>query len=191
MHEINWIDKDVKTPLLSYPAQEKQMTIQDEIYMQIALEEARLALEKGEVPIGAVLVKDQRFVISKGHNLRETITDSTAHAEILVIKEASSLLNRWRLSDTTLYVTLEPCPMCAGALIQARISRLVFGCFDPKAGSCGSLLNIPEDGRFNHRLKVDQGCLERECSEILKSFFSALRGEKKKIQANSKENSSI
>jgi tRNA(adenine34) deaminase len=155
------------------------MMIQDEIYMQIALDEARTAFEKGEVPVGAVLVKDQQ-VIARGYNLRESVLDPTAHAEMIVIKEASRLLTRWRLTDATLYVTLEPCPMCAGAVIQARISRLVFGCFDPKAGACGSLLNIPEDKRFNHRIQLKPGCLEKECSELLKIFFSGLREEKKR-----------
>lgn len=161
------------------------MMMQDEIFMQIALDEARTALEKGEVPVGAVLVKGHQ-IISKGHNLRESDLDPTAHAEMIVIKEASRLLNRWRLTDATLYVTLEPCPMCAGALIQARISRLVFGCFDPKAGACGSLMNIPEDKRLNHRIEMEQGCLEMDCSELLKNFFSGLREAKKEKFLDSK-----
>ena len=163
------------------------MTVQDKLFMQIALEEAGLAYEKGEVPVGAVLVSDRKNIISRRHNLRESKMDSTAHAEILVIKESSRLLKRWRLSNTTLYVTLEPCLMCVGALIHARIDRLVFGCFDPKAGSCGSLFNIPEDRRFNHHFQVEQGCLENECSQILKSFFSELRESKKERPVYTKD----
>jgi tRNA(adenine34) deaminase len=151
------------------------ITPEDEIYMQMALEEAENAARIGDVPVGAILVKDREVILSRKHNLRESERDSTAHAEILLIKDASRILNRWRLSDTTLYVTLEPCPMCAGALIQARISRLVFGCFDPKGGACGSLMNLPMDKRFNHQVEVVSGCLEFECSDILKRFFSNLR----------------
>ncbi|MHB8482823.1 MAG: tRNA adenosine(34) deaminase TadA [Nitrospiria bacterium] len=150
---------------------------QDTAFMQLALDEAISASGKGEVPVGALLVEGSE-IISQSHNLRETIKDPTAHAEILVIKEASRRLNRWRLSNLTLYVTLEPCAMCAGALIQARISRLVFGCFDPKAGVCGSLMNILQDKRLNHRVDIQAGCLEKECAGILKQFFSELRSSK-------------
>lgn len=180
-----WIDKDGKTPLLSTLPGRKMITRVDEIYMQMAMDEARLAFKKGEVPVGALLVQDRRTILSRSHNLRESGRDSTAHAEILAIREASRYLDRWRLTDATLYVTLEPCPMCAGALIQARISRLVFGCFDLKAGACGSLINIPDDKRFNHRIEVVSGCLEIECSEILKQFFSNLRESKKENPVHS------
>ncbi len=149
-------------------------SLKDEVFMQFALDEANLAYSRGEVPVGAVMVKENE-IVSQSHNLREASKDPTAHAEILVIKEASRRLDRWRLSNLTLYVTLEPCAMCAGALIQARISRLVFGAFDPKAGACGSLMNIPQDHRFNHRVDIQSGCLEMECSGLLKQFFSELR----------------
>jgi tRNA(adenine34) deaminase len=161
------------------------ITQEDEIYMKMALEEAENAARIGEIPVGAVLVQDGGVILSRRHNLRESERDPIAHAEILLIKEASRSLNRWRLSDTTLYVTLEPCPMCAGALIQARISRLVFGCFDPKAGACGSLMNLPTDKRFNHQVEVVPGCLELDCSDILRRFFSNLRESRKGIPAYS------
>ncbi|MBI1819285.1 MAG: tRNA adenosine(34) deaminase TadA [Nitrospirae bacterium] len=156
------------------------MNVQDHFYMQLALEEARAAYVKGEVPVGAILVAGNQ-VIARAHNLRESQNDPTAHAEMVVIREASRLLNKWRLSDATLYVTLEPCVMCAGALVHARIPRLVFGCFDPKAGACGSLMNIPHDNQLNHRIEMDSGCLEQECSHILQQFFSELRIQKKTV----------
>ena len=155
------------------------MTFQDPDYMRLALDEARSAFLKGEVPVGAVLVRDDGAILSRGHNLRESLSDPTAHAELRVIQEASRQLDHWRLSGLTLYVTLEPCPMCAGAILQARIPRLVFGCLDPKAGACGSLLNLPEDSRFNHRVRVEKGCLEGECSSLLREFFAVLRETRK------------
>jgi tRNA(adenine34) deaminase len=159
---------------------DKFMSVQDHFYMQLALEEARAAYGKGEVPVGAILVAGHQ-VIARAHNLRESQNDPTAHAEMVAIREASRVLNKWRLADATLYVTLEPCVMCAGALVHARVPRLVFGCFDPKAGACGSLMNIPHDNRLNHRIEMESGCLDQECSYILQQFFSELRIQKKTV----------
>jgi tRNA(adenine34) deaminase len=146
----------------------------DSHYMELALDQARLAPLIGEVPVGAVLVHNNE-VIAAGHNYREVSQDPTAHAEMIVIRKAAELLKTWRLTDTTLYVTLEPCPMCAGAIVQSRITRLVFGAQDPKAGACGSILDIPAERRFNHRVQVMGGLLEQESRELLQEFFRAKR----------------
>lgn len=143
-------------------------------FMREAIEEARKAESLREVPIGAIIVKDGE-IIGRGHNLRETMRDPTAHAEILAIRQASERLNAWRLLDCTLYVTLEPCPMCAGAILQSRIARVVYGTDDPKAGCAGTLMNLLQDRRFNHRAEVTSDVLRHECSELLTSFFRALR----------------
>ncbi|MFO0697706.1 MAG: tRNA adenosine(34) deaminase TadA [Nitrospira sp.] len=143
-------------------------------FMELALEQARLAPLVGEVPIGAVLVSDNRIVAS-AHNYREVSQDPTAHAEIIVIRKAAEHLKTWRLTHTTLYVTLEPCPMCAGAIVQARIARLVFGAWDPKAGACGSILDIPSERRFNHRVQVTGGLREKESRRLLQEFFRLKR----------------
>ncbi len=146
----------------------------DSRYMELALQQARLAPLLGEVPIGAVLVhKDD--VLAVAHNYREVSQDPTAHAEMLVIRQAAEKLRTWRLIDTTLYVTLEPCPMCAGAIVQSRISRLVFGASDPKAGACGSILDIPGERRFNHRVDVVGGLFEEQSQALLQEFFQRLR----------------
>ncbi len=150
----------------------------DMIFMKKALDEARLAFEKGEVPIGAVIVRDGE-VIAVAHNLRETDRSATAHAELLAIQKACEVLGGWRLSGCELYVTLEPCPMCAGAIINSRIDRVIFGSKDEKAGACGSVMNLFA-ANFNHRPKLTVGVLEEECSSILKEFFSSLREKKKK-----------
>lgn len=142
--------------------------------MELALQQARLAPLLGDVPIGAVLVH-QNEVIAAAHNYRELSQDPTAHAEMIVIRQTAEQLKTWRLTDTTLYVTLEPCPMCAGAIVQARITRLVFGAWDPKAGACGSILNIPTERRFNHRVQVVGGLLEQESRALLQEFFRAKR----------------
>lgn len=147
----------------------------DENFMKMALDEARLAPDKGEVPIGAVLVYEGE-VLARAHNFKETLNDPTAHAELLVLKEAARRLGRWRLTGAHLYVTMEPCSMCAGAIVQARISRLVFGVRDPKAGACGSVFNIPQEPRLNHRVEIFNGALEQEIQELLQRFFSRLRG---------------
>jgi tRNA(adenine34) deaminase len=150
------------------------MISKDEQYMQAALDLAEEAFKRGEVPIGAVLVRDGE-ILSQNHNRREELQDATAHAEILVLREAGGLLGSWRLLGTTLYVTLEPCPMCAGALVQARVSRLVFGARDPKGGAAVSLYNIPADPRLNHRLKVEEGILSERCASLLQKFFEERR----------------
>ena len=142
--------------------------------MGLALQEARRAAKIDEVPIGAVIVKDDE-IIAKAHNLRETLQDATAHAELLAIRQACEVLGTWRLIGCTLYVTLEPCPMCAGAIILSRVDRLVFGAKDPKGGACGSLVNIPADERFNHRPEIVEGVLADECGDILRAFFQSKR----------------
>lgn len=143
-------------------------------FMREAIEEAKKAESLREVPIGAVIVRNGE-IIGRGHNLRETMRDPTAHAEILAIRQASERLNAWRLLDCTLYVTLEPCPMCAGAILQSRIARVVYGTDDPKAGCAGTLMNLLQDRRFNHRAEVTSDVLRSECSELLTGFFRTLR----------------
>ena len=147
----------------------------DEEWMKEAICEAKKAERIGEVPIGAILVR-KGVIVGRGHNRRETDKDPTAHAEILAIREASRILGGWRLLETTLYVTLEPCPMCAGAIVQARIARVVFGAPDPKAGCAGTLMNLLQEERFNHQTEVVGGVLREECGELLSSFFRRLRG---------------
>jgi len=148
----------------------------DKQFMCVAIDQAKIAEENGDVPIGAVIIyKDQ--IIGKAYNQREQLKDPTAHAEIIALTQAAAYLNSWRLNGCTMYVTLEPCPMCAGALVLARIDRLVFGCEDPKAGACGSLYDIVRDGRLNHRLEVTTGVLAEQCSELLREFFERRRVE--------------
>jgi tRNA(adenine34) deaminase len=147
---------------------------QDEKWMRVALQEASLALKKKEVPVGAVVVYQDK-VIGRGHNQTETLNDPTAHAEILAIGAAANYLNSWRLSDAVLYVTLEPCAMCAGAIVLARMKKLVFGAFDPKAGACGSLYNLVQDKRLNHQVEVVPEILKEDCSALLQTFFKELR----------------
>ena len=146
----------------------------DEVFMAEALKEARTALDEGEVPVGAVIVQGQR-VVARAHNQRETLNDPTAHAEMIALTQASAAAGRWRLTDMTMYVTLEPCAMCAGALVLARIGRLVFGTRDPKTGACGSLYNIVRDGRLNHTVEITEGVCELEASQILRDFFQKRR----------------
>jgi len=150
----------------------------DGLFMQAALDEARAAQQRGEVPIGAVVVLDGQ-IIGRGHNRRETGEDPTAHAEMLAIREAAAAIGHWRLLETTLYVTLEPCVMCMGAIILARIPRLVFACRDPRAGAVGSIYDFSRDERFNHRVAVTEGVLGQECGELLSGFFRELRAGKK------------
>lgn len=142
--------------------------------MRLALDEAQLAQSKGEVPIGAVVVKEGR-VIGRSHNQKETRRDPTAHAEILALQEAARSLGGWRLSGTTLYSTLEPCPMCAGALVQARVERLVYAAPDPKAGAVDSLFDLVRDERLNHGVVVESGLLREEAEGLLEQFFADLR----------------
>ena len=143
--------------------------------MAEALAEARRAADEGEVPIGAVAVFEGR-VVGRGRNARERLQDPTAHAEILALQEASRALGRWRLTGATIYATLEPCPMCAGALVNARIDRLVYAVPDPKAGAAGTLFDIPRDPRLNHRIEVASGVLAKECGDLLTQFFHDKRG---------------
>lgn len=150
----------------------------DQTYMKAALDEALLAYEKQEVPIGAVIVLDDQ-IIARAHNLRESSHDPTSHAEILAIQNAAKAVGNWRLLDTTIYVTLEPCVMCLGAIILARIPRLVFACRDPRAGAAGSIYNFPQDERFNHKVRVTEGVLGKESSQLLSGFFQRLRAGRK------------
>jgi tRNA(adenine34) deaminase len=146
----------------------------DRAFMNEALEEAEQAAAAGEVPVGAVVVH-RGAVIARAHNQRETDCDPTAHAEILALRDAASVLGAWRLNDCALYVTLEPCFMCAGAIVNARLGRLVFGARDPKAGAVGSLADVPADARLNHSPQVDGGVLADACGELLRAFFLARR----------------
>ena len=150
--------------------------------MKIAIQQAQIADENGDVPIGAVIVYKNQ-IIGKAYNQREQLNDPTAHAEIIALTQAASFLESWRLHDCTIYVTLEPCPMCAGALVLARIDRLVYGCDDPKTGACKSLYNIVQDQRLNHRLEVTSGVLAQDCSSLLKEFFQRRRIENNFQQA--------
>ena len=143
-------------------------------YMGEALAEADKALGQGEVPVGAVVVREG-VIIAREHNLKEKLKDATAHAEILAIRAAGVVLNSWRLSDCTLYVTIEPCPMCAGAMLQARLPRLVFGARDEKGGAVGSLYNLTQDKRFNHYLEVLEGVRAEESAAFMRGFFQARR----------------
>jgi tRNA(Arg) A34 adenosine deaminase TadA len=146
----------------------------DETFMGMALDQARYAESIGEVPIGAVVVCDGA-VVASGHNRREVDHDPAGHAEFLAIREAAASLGRWRLSDCTVYVTLEPCPMCAGLMHQARIARCVYAAVDPKAGALGTLYDLHDDRRLNHRFDVTSGVLEEESAELLRAFFQRLR----------------
>lgn len=146
--------------------------------MQIAIEQAKTAQDNGDVPIGAVIVY-QNQIIGKAYNQREQLNDPTAHAEIIALTQAAASMESWRLKDCTIYVTLEPCPMCAGALVLARMERLVYGCDDPKTGAVKSLYNIVQDERLNHRLEVTSGVLADECSGLLQEFFQKRRIENK------------
>jgi tRNA(adenine34) deaminase len=147
---------------------------EDRLWMQEALAEARRAAEIGEVPIGAVIVHRDE-IIGRGHNRREIDRDPLGHAEILAIRQAAGWIGGWRLSGGTIYVTLEPCAMCAGALVNSRIDRLVYGAADPKAGYCATLGNLVQDPRLNHRLEVTAGVLEAESAALLRGFFAGLR----------------
>ena len=144
------------------------------MFMREALKEAQKAYDKEEVPIGAVVVLNGE-IIGRGHNLREKEQDATLHAEIKAIRQANQVLGSWRLEDCELFVTLEPCPMCSGAMILSRLKKVIFGAFDPKAGTAGTFMNLLQDERFNHQVEVEHGVLEEECQQILKDFFKGLR----------------
>lgn len=150
------------------------MKYDHDYWMAKAIAEADKARAKDEVPIGCVIVRDGK-IIARGHNLRETAQDPAAHAELIAIRKAAKKLNSWRLLDTTLYVTLEPCIMCMGAIILARLPTVVFGCHDPKGGAAGTLYDLSNDPRLNHRVNLVPRVLERECSSLLSSFFAELR----------------
>src|SRR5690606_5491258 len=150
----------------------------EEDFMRLALVEAEKARDINEVPIGAVIVLDGE-VIASAHNLRETEQNAVAHAEVLAIEQACKKLGTWRLENAELYVTLEPCPMCSGAIILSRIKKVIYGATDPKAGCAGTLMNLLEDERFNHQCEVVQGVLQDECGNLLSNFFRAIREKKK------------
>lgn len=155
-------------------------------YMKAAIKEAKKAYALKEVPIGCVIVYDNK-IIARGYNRRNTDKNTLAHAEITAIRKASKKLGDWRLEGCTLYVTLEPCQMCAGAIVQARVDRVVIGCMNPKAGCAGSVLNILDMPEFNHQVSVTQGIMEKECSDMLTDFFKELR-ERNKREKEEKEN---
>ena len=154
-------------------------------YMMEALKEAEIAASEGEVPVGAVIVRDGE-IIAKAHNMTEQSKDPTAHAEVLAIRQASQGLGGWRLPGCQMFVTAEPCSMCAGAIVWARIEKLYIGTMDPKAGACGSVFNIPQDKRLNHYVEIETGIMRDECSQILKDFFSKLRENSNKKSEDSK-----
>lgn len=159
----------------------------DTYYMNVALGEAEKARMLNEVPIGAVIVINDE-IIARGYNLRETEQNAIAHAELLAINEACGKLGSWRLEEATLYVTLEPCPMCAGAILQSRVKRVVFGAHDPKAGCAGTFMDLLQDQRFNHQCEVTSGVLEEECGGILTAFFKELRSRKKALKQEKARN---
>lgn len=154
-------------------------------YMKMALEEAKKAEALGEVPIGAIIVHHDE-VIARAYNLREITQNAVTHAELSAIQTACATINSWRLEETTLYVTLEPCPMCAGAILQSRIPRVVYGARDPKGGAVHSLYELLNDSRFNHECIVKEGVLGDECGEMLTSFFKSLRDKKKQLKKEAK-----
>ena len=159
----------------------KKMLSNHEHYMKMALKEAKKAYKLGEVPIGCVIVYEDK-IIGRGYNRRNTDKSTLSHAEITAIKKASKVIGDWRLEDCTLYVTLEPCQMCSGAIVQARIPRVVAGCMNPKAGCDGSVLNILNTPGLNHKVQFEKGVLEEECTELLQDFFRELRRKGKKIE---------
>ncbi|MER2227799.1 MAG: tRNA adenosine(34) deaminase TadA [Carnobacterium sp.] len=165
------------------------LTTEDKTYfMQEAIKEARKAKEKLEVPIGAIVVLNGE-IIGRGHNRREESNDATTHAEMLAIQEANRNLGNWRLEEAQLFVTLEPCPMCSGAMILSRVKELYYGASDPKGGTAGTLMNLLTDERFNHQIQIESGLLEQECGELLSTFFRELRKRKKeeKLQRKAKQ----
>lgn len=147
-----------------------------EDFMRVAIEEARLACKKGEVPVGAVAVADGK-IVGRAHNIREATQNPFGHAEMILLENLAKERGQWRFDDVTIYVTLEPCIMCMGAMLQARIPHLVYGCPDPKAGACGSLYDLSNNSRLNHRIDVVRGVLEEECGELLSEFFDCLRND--------------
>ncbi|MEH6957710.1 tRNA adenosine(34) deaminase TadA [Neobacillus drentensis] len=161
--------------------------LQDEDFMREAIKEAKKAEERGEVPIGAVIVMEGK-IVARAYNLRENEQNAIAHAELLAIDQACKDIGSWRLEESTLYVTLEPCPMCAGAIILARVKKVVYGAADPKGGCCGTLMNLLGDERFNHQSEVTSGVLEKECGQLLSDFFRGIR-ERKRLEKIMQKNS--
>ncbi|MRX57005.1 tRNA adenosine(34) deaminase TadA [Bacillus idriensis] len=157
----------------------------DTLYMELAIKEALKAKAIGEVPIGAVIVHNDE-IVGSGYNLRESEQRSIAHAEMIAIDQACASMGTWRLEDSTLYVTLEPCPMCAGAIVLSRVKRVVYGAADPKGGCAGTLMNLLDEKRFNHQVEVTKGVLEDECGNMLSDFFRDLRKKKKAEKTASK-----
>ena len=151
--------------------------LKKEKFMKEAIKQAKKAYDKEEIPVGAVIVKDGK-IIARGYNKKEEKKDTTQHAEIIAIQKASRKIGAWRLHDCEMYVTLEPCAMCTGALIQARLKRVYIGTMDPKTGACGSVLNLLEDYKFNHKVEVETNIMQKECEKILKDFFKYLRSKK-------------
>ena len=143
-------------------------------FMNIALKEAQKAFNKNEVPVGCVIVKDDK-IIARAHNQRHTKNSVLGHAELIAIQKANKKLNTWILEGCTIYVTLEPCPMCAGAILQSRMDKVVFGAFEPKFGACGSIVNLLDEPKFNHQVEIEGGVLEEDCRNLLKNFFQILR----------------
>ena len=167
--------------------EEKNKILEKEKFMKEALKEAKKAYEKLEVPVGAIIVRNGK-IIARAHNLKETKIDTTKHAEILAIQKASRKLKSWRLLDCEMYVTLEPCSMCAGAIINSRIKKIYIGTLDEKTGAVGSVLNLFEDYTFNHKVEVEKGVMKEECENLLKSFFKMLRKLKKKKKRKIRKN---
>lgn len=155
----------------------------DEFYMGKALAQAKIAAAVGEIPIGAVIIYEKK-VVAHAYNLRESLPCATAHAELLAIEKACRALNRWRLTGCTLYVTVEPCPMCAGAIVNSRLDRVVYGCDDPKGGAVRSLFHIVDNEQLNHRVAVTAGIRQDECAAIMKDFFRSRRQQKKELSKN-------
>ena len=151
--------------------------LKKEKFMKEAIKQAKKAYDKEEIPVGAVIVKDGK-IIARGYNKKEEKKDTTQHAESIAIQKASRKIGAWRLQDCEMYVTLEPCAMCTGALIQARLKRVYIGTMDPKTGACGSVLNLLEDYKFNHKVEVETNIMQKECEKILKDFFKYLRSKK-------------
>ncbi|MGE7365798.1 tRNA adenosine(34) deaminase TadA [Desemzia incerta] len=161
-------------------------SVEKEFFMREAIKEAKKAEAKLEVPIGAVVVLNGE-IIGRGHNVRELTHDATTHAEMIAIREANQHLGNWRLEDTQLFVTLEPCPMCSGAMILSRVKELYYGAPDPKGGTAGTLMNLLGDERFNHQVNIEKGLLEEECAALLTDFFRMLRARKKAAKQAQKE----
>ena len=151
--------------------------LKKEEFMKEAIKQAKKAYDKEEIPVGAIIVKDGK-IIARGYNKKEEKKDTTQHAEIIAIQKASKKIGAWRLQDCEMYVTLEPCVMCTGALIQARLKKVYIGAMDPKTGACGSVLNLLEDYKFNHKVEVETNIMQKECEKILKDFFKYLRSKK-------------